>query len=333
MNNIIDVTPGDSSVGVVNEDETQLDLFFKMHERVNAKNEEISKTYSNNILVTIKDVEELHYKTIQSINSLQPAMSQINTRIAVSHNEGESEKFNSFDEFLNHNKTSPNPTSNIMMTYTFTLHDLEKDTFENYKVNNVIRSRIAELSQIEKEAPSFLSSAIISSLVTTSAMITIEYSDYVKARHFTAMFDEWIKGCEESKSSKVIVYLKKITKYIQPVGIMTIYALMAYFTASAIDEKFIDSNLIVKFVVIYASFFLVVRGVSDMLLRSIESSIDSYLAISYLNISKGDAKLIKKFTTRNKSSLMWAVGGLLGTIVIGIFTSMTYDFIKWFIQN
>lgn len=331
MNDIIDVTPSDSSVGMVNEDETELELFFKMHERINAKSEEISKSYSNNILITIKDIQELHYKTMQSIESLRPAMSSIGIRIAVSHNEGESEKFNSFDEFLTHNKTSPNPTSNIQMTYTFTLHDAEKDTFENYKVNNVVRSRVAEIRQIEKEAPSFISKVLISSLVTTTAMISIEYSDYVKARHFTAMFDEWIKGCDESKKIESINSLKKVSGFIPRIGIMTIYALMAYFTASAIDAKFVNSDYIVKFVVIYASVFLIIRGFCQILLNKIEDSINGYLALSYLDISKGDAKIIKDFSSRNRSSILWALGGIAGTIILGIVTSMIYDFIKWFL--
>jgi hypothetical protein len=333
MKDISGVTHNESSVGLVNEEENQLELFFKMHERINAKNEEISKSYSNNILVTIKDIQELHFKTMQSINSLQPAMSQIGIRIAVSHNEGESEKFNSFEEFLNHNKTSPNPTSNIQMTYAFTLHDVENTTFENYKVKNMVRSRVAEISQIEKEAPSFISKAIISSIVTTTAMTTIEYSDYVKARHFTAMFDEWIRGCDESKSMGFINTLKKVSDFIPQIGLMIIYALMAYFTASAIDAKFVNSDYIVKFVVIYASVFLIVRGLCQIFLRKVEESINGYLALSFLNISKGDAKIIKAFSSRNRYSILWAIGGLIGTVSVGIFTSVTYDFIKWLLLS
>jgi len=331
MNDIIDARPSDSSVGLVNEEESQLDLFFKMHEKINAKNEEISKSYSNNILITIKDIEELHCKTIQSINSLQPAKSAIGIRIAVSHNEGDSEKFNSFDEFLNHNKTSPNPTSNIQMIYTFTLHDADKDTFENYKITNVVRSRIAEIAQIEKEAPPFISKVLISSIVTKTAIITIEYSDYVKARHFTAMFDEWIRGCDESRQTYAVNILKVISDYIPSVGIMIIYALMAYFTASALDSEYINSDNIVKFSVTYTSVFLIIRGVSKMFLSKIVESINGYIALSYIKISKGDLKIIKQFTSKNTTSIIWAIGGTLGAVIIGIFTSMVYDFIKWFL--
>jgi len=333
MNDISGIKHNESSVGLVSKDESQLELFFKMYERINAKNEEISKSYTNNILVTIKDIQELHLKTVQSINALQPAMSQIGIRIAVSHIEGESEKFNSFEEFLNHNKTSPNPTSDIQMTYTFTLHDAERSTFENYKVNHVVRSRVTSISQIEQEAPAFISKLLISSIATTTAATTIEYSDYVKARLFTAMFDEWIKGCDESKNMGFINILKKVSYFIPQVGLMVIYALIAYFTASAIDENFLNSDYIVKFVVIYASVFLIARGVCQICLREIEESINGYLALSFLNISKGDAKIIKAFSSRNRYSILWGLGGLTGTIFVGIFTSVAYDFIKWLLLS
>lgn len=333
MNDVVEVVSGNSGKGVLSSEDTQLDLFFKMHEKINAKNEEISKSYNNNILVEFKDIQELHFKTIQSIESLNPAKSNIGIRIAVSHNEGESEKFNSFEEFESHNKTSPNPTSNILMTYTFTLYDPDRDLFENYKVVNLIRSRVAELEQIEKEAPNFISKAIISGLVTTTAMITIEYSDYVKARHFTAMFDEWVKGCDESKSSRVIKLLKRVSHLITISGLLIIYALMAIFTVSAIDADLISGDLIIKFAVTYTSIFLIIRSLCNLFLKKIEYSIDSYLAISYLNINKGDAKIIKQYSNRNRSSMIWATIGVLGTITIGVLTNSVYDFIKWFLMG
>ena len=156
----------------------------------------------------------MHFKTTQSINSLKPVKSNINVRIAVSHNEGESEKFNSFEEFEKRNLTNPNPTSDVLLVYSFSIYDKETDNFENYKVMAHVRSRVAELKQIEREAPPFISSALVSSMVTTTAKITVHYSDYVKARHFAAMFDEWVRGCDKSKNIGLINKLKKISHLI-----------------------------------------------------------------------------------------------------------------------
>ena len=310
-----------------------LDLYFKIHDKVNARSEEISKSYKENILVKFEDVRELHNKILQSIKSLHPARNNLGIRISVSHNEGESEKFNSFEEFEKHNVTSPNPTSNIMMRYVFTLFDAETKQFETYKVTGVIGSRVAQLKEIEKEAPSFISGAIISSMVTTTAKITIQYEDYVKARHFTAMFDEWVKGCEVSNNVDFINTLKKFTHLIPRVGKLLVYVLLAMFTANAIDIHLITNDLSVKFIVVYASVFVVVGGLAETFLRKIETSIDSYLALSYLCINKGDAKLIKEYSDRNKSSIVWASISFACTLGLGVFTNSVYDLIKWFITS
>ncbi|QPI65534.1 hypothetical protein [Vreelandella venusta] len=331
MNDIVEVIENENS-GMVRHDDAQIDLFFKMHQKVNAKNEEISKSYNNNILVKFSDVQELHFKTTQSINSLKPVKSNINVRIAVSHNEGESEKFNSFEEFEKRNLTNPNPTSDVLLVYSFSIYDKETDNFENYKVMAHVRSRVAELKQIEREAPPFISSALVSSMVTTTAKITVHYSDYVKARHFAAMFDEWVRGCDESKNIGLINKLKKISHLISRFGKLAIYSVLGFFTVTAIDSAALSSNEILKFLVAYASIFVIVGGISEAILRKLEISIDSYLALSYLNINKGDAKLISEFSGRNRSSIIWSVLGVLGTIGVGIATSASYDFIKWLIS-
>ncbi|MCX2796404.1 hypothetical protein OQJ62_15880 [Microbulbifer thermotolerans] len=330
MNGIVEVVEHESP-GMIRHDDAQIDLFFKMHQKINAKNEEVSKSYKNNILVKFSDIKELHFKTVQSVNSLKPIKSNINVRIAVSHNEGESEKFNSFEEFESRNLTNPNPTSDILLIYSFSVYDKEENDFENYKIMAHVRSRVAELHQIEKEAPPFISSALISNIVTTTAKITVHYSDYVKARHFTAMFDEWIRGCDESKNIDIINKLKKVSHLISKFGKLSIYAVLGFFTVTAIDISVLNYNEVLKFLVAYASIFVIVGGVSEVILRKLELSIDSYLALSYLNINKGDAKLISDFSERNRSSIIWSLFGVIGTIGLGIATSASYDFIKWLI--
>lgn len=331
MNEPVLIDNTTTSSEVIRSEDAQSDFYFKLHQRINARSEEISKNYSNNILVKFEDIRELHLKTLQSITSLKPAKSIINTRISVSHLEGESEKFNSFEAFAQHNVTSPNATTDISLTYSFSLFDQEDGNFENYKVINQISSRVAQLHQLEKQAPPFISEAIISGMVTDTAKITVHYSDYVKARHFFSMFDEWIKGCDESKNSEKIRTLKKYSYLIPRVGKFIIYALLAWFTANAIDSNTISTDFSIKFIVLYASVFVITGGISDTLLRLVERAIDSHLAISYLDINKGDKKLIQRFNDRNKRSIRNTVTGLAGTLILGISTSAAYDAIKWIV--
>lgn len=331
MSELLEAPGGQNGESLVSASNAQIDMYFQIHEKVNARSEETQKSYKNNILVSFNDIRELHLKTLQSIKALQPAKSIIGVRISVLHNEGEADKFNSFESFEAHNTTSPNPTSSINFVYSFTLYDQESGEFERYKIYNQISSRIAELKQLEKEAPSFVPKEIIASIVTNSAKIKVEYTDYVKARHFIAMFDEWIKSCDETTPNVIIGKLKSTSHLITKFGVLAIYALLAYSTIKAINTKALNPTHQMEFLIAYASIFVICGGVAESFLRKMERSIDLNIALSYLNINKGDAKLIREYSNRNKKNITWALIGLAGTIVISLISSAAYDLIKWLI--
>ena len=169
-------------------------------------------------------------------------------------------------------------------------------------------------------------------MVTITAKITIHYSDYVKARHFTAMFDEWIRGCDESKNIKFIDKLKKVSHLIKKIGRFVIIATLSLYTIFSIGDAEVSANMLLKFLVAYAAVFVIVAGIAELVLIKLEKSIDSYLPMSYLDINKGDSKLIKKFENRNAYSVIWSVISVVGAICVGLATSATYDFIKWLIS-
>lgn len=334
MNDIVERLDDVDSGEIIRAEDAQYDLYFKIHQRVNAKSEEISKSYKNNILVEFSDIQELHQKTVQSIKSLKPVSSSLSERVEVYHNEGEAEKFNSFDDFQKYNLTSPSPTAQVSLIYRFVIFDSESGEFENYRVSAEVRSRVAELKQIEKEAPAFLSKALISSLVTQTARISIRYSDYVKARHFTAMFDEWVKGCDEAKSIKHINKMKKVSHLLTAYGKLIILFFLAFFTVISLRSESAELNisLALQFFVIYSAVFVTVGNLASLFLGRIESSIDSYLSLSYIKINKGDNKAIRQYSGRNKYSLAWGVVGFIGTVGVGVLASATYDLIKSFLQ-
>ncbi|NNM41049.1 hypothetical protein HKI82_11795 [Vibrio plantisponsor] len=334
MSEIIEVVESHSgNTNVSTFDDAQLDLYFKIHQKVNQKSEEISKSYKNNILVEFSDIEELHEKIIQTIQSANPHRGSIIMQMMVSHHEGEAERFKTFEDFKNHNVTSPNPTTELGLIYKFSIQDSKSREVENYKVVANVKSRVGELYQIEQEAPSFISAAIVSSMVTTTARIMVEYSDYVKARHFIAMFDEWIKGCDESKEIKFISKLKSVSHLISRFGHLIIISLLGLFVSQSIDTGSLGSDELIKFIVLYGSVFVVISSLAELCFRKLEHAIDSYLALSYLKINKGDNKLIKSFKDRNKRSIRWSLMGIAGGFCMGVASSAAYDFIKFVINT
>lgn len=308
------------------------DFYLKLHQRINSKNEETQRSYKNNIVVKFTDIKELHLKTIQSISALGPDQSAIGVRINVVHNEGEADSFNSFAAFETHNITSPNPTSSISLIYTFVLIDTKSGSVEQYKIQNQISSRIAELKQIENEAPKFLPRELFASILTTTARIKVEYSDYVKARHFIAMFDEWIRGCDENRINRFVKIMQPNSYLISKLGVLLFQLVLAWTTISQIHSHGISQDQYVTFIVAYAFLFVAVGSISSLFLVRLERAIDGFLTLSYLEINKGDGKLIKEFTNRNKESVKLAIVNFGAAIFIGICSNFAYDSIKFVLR-
>ncbi|TOJ87283.1 hypothetical protein CGI30_14235 [Vibrio parahaemolyticus] len=318
-----------SSEVALREQQREVALFCEIYERVNSTNDEIKKRYKTNLRVEFDDIKELHEKTVQTINSLNP--NSVGLKILLAQNNGESEKFVSFEDFCNYKATSPKPTNNVYMLYNFSLVDSESGEVELYKVKLRIGSRIAMLTEIAAEAPSGLPAPVLASIATPTAMIHIEYSDYIKARSFISMMDEWVQGCDESKESKVFEFLKPYSHLLPALGRNCIFMLFAYATFMGLGSDDLSNVQVAKFFIFYMTVFTLLGSLVSALLSRVEQSIDSYLAISYININKGDRKLIKSFESKNKRSILLSVLGVAATIVIGVTTNTVFEIIKPYI--
>lgn len=324
-----EILPEEKNRELITREAKDVEYFCSIYERVNAANDEIKKKYSNNLLVEFNDLQELHEKTCQTIRRLNP--SSVGTKIYVSFNNGESEKFKTFEEFKNYKATSPNPTNNVYMVYNFSIIDAETGRFETYKVKIRIVSRIAMISEFEKEAPPFMSPTMLASIATPTVIIAVEYADYVRARNFISMIDEWVDGCDDERSSKTINRSKSFSHLIPKIGSNAIFILLAYFTIISIGDTDFSSNHLAKLLIFYATAFTVLGVLSSQFLSKVEQAIDSYMVMSYINLTKGDYKLIKRFKGQNKKSIYVSIFGVLATIGIGVFTNYFYDLIKEFL--
>lgn len=307
----------------------EFEFFCNIYERVNSSNDEIKKQYKNNLLIKFDEIKELHEKTFQTIRSLKPT--SVGLKINISQNEGESENFESFEDFESHKVTSPKPTNSVYFVYNFSIFDKDSNVFETYKVKIRIISRVSMLAEFEKEAPSFMPPTVLASLATPTVIIAIEYADYIKARNFISMSDEWVKGCEESGGSKIIHSLKRYSHFLPKIGKNIIYILLAYYTINAIGQNDFDNAQLGKLIIFYMTSFIVLGSLAAIFLSKLEQSIDSYMSVSYIDMNKGDKKLIRKYENRNRSSLFWSAIGLLGTIGIGVLTNTIYELMKGYI--
>jgi hypothetical protein len=306
-----------------------LDLFHRIHQKITSKNEEISKNYTNNIVIKFSDLKELHYKCLQCIHSLtQITDDSIGVRVVISHLAGQAEKFNSFDEFEKFNITSPNPTLTVEMQYRFSLWDIQSNSFESYIVRANSSSRLSEMEHMRSEFPSDLPTEFLTSLISRVSRVSVEYSDYVKARTFIAMYDEWIQGLHEFEESKVKRFLLPISRLLSSYGHLIIVFLLAIFTANSLEKNPLDEGLFLQFLIVYASMFVLIANIGKSLFSAFQRSILSMITLSYIELNKGDKKLVDKYIKESSRSKWTSAKSLLGAFLLGLSTNWTYDLVK-----
>lgn len=304
-----------------------IDTFCRIYQKVNQTLKETSKTYENDLLLNFSDLEEIHRKTSQAIYTFKP--NSVTLKINLEQAEGEYHIFKDFDSFKNHNTTSPYPTHNVFFEYKFIVFDNDNGKFENYNVSFRLSSRLAEFEKAQVNSPDFLVE-MMSSIKTTVAVINVEYYDYVKARTFMAAFDEWVKGCTESQSSKSLIAAKKIAKHAPRVGSLFIIGLVTYLTVKSIPAVITDLSFVLKFIITYGSIFVFIRTLSNILLGNIRKKFNRNIALSYLKINKGDEKLIDRYKNQFANSIKSSVLSIILTITLGISTNFMYDVVKYF---
>jgi len=75
----------------------------------------------------------------------------------------------------------------------------------------------------------------------------------------------------------------------------------------------------------------VLGSLVSLLLSRVEVAVDTYMPMAFINMNKGDAKLIQKYEGKNLRSIGWSILGMLGAIGVGLFTNTIYDLVKNYI--
>ena len=286
-----------------------IDIYNKIFKHINKKRENLSKTYNNNLLINFEDVNQLHHRTIQTIKSYDSM--EIIVDITIFHVGGEKNSFDNFESFSHHNKTNANPTSEIVITYIFSVQ--KNKNIEKYTITNKIKSKISLYKKYKNEIPKYLINMIYNNIDTVE--INIEYDDYIKARSFLSNIDDWVSGCAESNNNSFIKFCKKHSNYIPRLGRIIIYAILAYIAYNSIEENNINNVFALKFLIIYASIFIIISDLSKIILRELEIMIDSHITLSYINLNKGDEKLISEFEVYDKNIYYIIISYIFMTLV------------------
>lgn len=310
-----------SNLKIVNDDDSITPKIYQaIYHQITGRTEKISRTYDDNLLIDFDEIEELHNKILQ-IKDVHQILAS-NEIISIFYDNDRKEDFTSFERFRKYNATTTKPTINLILKYNFSilLHDIPNP--QEYVVTVKLTSRLAAIEALNEKTPHFISRGLLAFFSSNVAEIHIEYADYVVARTFTESFDEWVSGCNSTPKNKLLTFFQTYSHYIPKLIKLIIALLCIYSYLTAIDllpENFTrDWGRL--FILSFTSFYVIIQ-VSFLFGRKIEIYIDSLYQDSYLNLNKGDKKLISNSKIkRNKIFKNIFLNACL-TILLGIISS------------
>jgi hypothetical protein len=320
--NIDSVRVGESSAVI------SAKAYQDIYHQITGRTEQIRKRYSQNLLVEFSELEQLHHKIMQ-LCDVHNIVAR-NEVVSIFHEKERKDQFTSFERFRTYNANSSSPTVNVVLKYNFSIIPAGLEKTQEYVVTVRLSSRVAMLEQIESDAPPFVRGRIFRYLTGNTAEITVEYADYIIARGFLEAFDEWVRGCKAEPDVLWLLFSQRwshltpmITKL--ATALVTIsYAVLAipsFFGAVENPPEW------ARFFIVFIGGFYIITNIAGVAGGLIEESIDNMTVISYLNLNKGDKKLIDKFKRRKFSMAMKFVLGCLLTVLLGFISSQLAELV------
>lgn len=289
------------------------------YHQITGRTEQIKKRYQDDLLIDFSALEQLNHKIMQLCEVHNIVAN--NEVISIFHEKERKEQFTSFERFKIYNSNSVSPTVSTVIKYNFSIIPPNLQQPQEYIITIHLTSRVAIAEQMKEEIPPFMRARFFRLMSDNTAEITIDYVDYVIARSFLEAFDEWVKGCNIAPKKKWLRKLRRWSHLAPKIISNGVVVLIAIFALQAIPNFFskpVNPEIGARFFVIYSASIYIMIFLANVAGDMIENAIDSYPILSYLNLNRGDLKLIDDFYQSKNQVIYKFIFGCFITIILGV---------------
>lgn len=241
----------------------------------------------------------------------------LNSSVIVIHKDKSKSVFESFDAFRGYVTGGSSPTRLVILIYKYLLSSPSTDQVQSYEIKIELNSKLAYYELMnEDKLPSEMKSLLIR--VMSTVELEVKYEDYLKAKVIVDLVDNWVSGCPNSDdwSTDFIKSLQNNSRVFSALFSCIAVLCLMFYLKNDISE-FIPKDSPVEH---YAIFLLQVLGLSYLIImiargvgKLVENFLDFYPFLSYIEINKGDTKLISK----RKGTITAVILKIIGTIILG----------------
>jgi hypothetical protein len=159
-----------------------------------------------------------------------------------------------------------------------------------------------------------------------TAVVEVQYVDYMVARNFLNLVDEWFKGIPKATELKFLHWLQVRSHYIPRLARFFTVIFVGYLVVALIPHFIIQGSTDLQLFARYLGYAMIgtysAYTFAGWSAAFIESALDNYTELSYLNLTKGDEIEIGKAKRNNIFAIAKGIGGFVLTICVSIFTKI-----------
>lgn len=297
-----------------------MQVYQDLYHQITKKTEEKQVEYSSAIKIELDDIKQLDLKIKQTIEQWDVLV--INCSYTIFSDRNQKEVYSSIERFCMYNEGASSCTENVVIRYNFSLRASQTKNPQSYTIQINLSNRVALRKKIIEESPIKIPPVVISMLSSKTAEIKVGFVDYVCARSIMSAFDEWIKSLDESAESGFIKKLKEQSFLIKPVFEILTLAFLFYLIYLKIPI-YVSEDSPSPQLIAYFLFFIVVAvfslyKFSGFMGAFVGGAIGSVSEVSYIKLTKGDAKYIDRLLSSNKHEKVKAILGSVVNILVSV---------------
>lgn len=325
----IDNTPQTGRSITIHPDDTSLSVAQAIYHHVTAKTERIFEAHSDFYVIKEDDIHQIIHK----IKQVAQRHHQEEWSCVIDHAlfKKERTRHSSFEKFKYSDRSQPDPTSEIVITYDFLSQNpftMPQDDIkpERYKiVINISQEQYLLAMDSDDSRPGFLRRLHNFPTVT----VNIQYVDYTIARSLLAATREWVSGLESSKRSKMTNFLLRHQFSMADILPIVFLACLLLGFAGLITSGSagVDTSFLLRALAASALFY----GLGSLLAENLANSIYFTQFPTVICFTRGDLMHYEKIRTKRSHAykvLTFIFFGIAFTIAINLFSSFIYDLIK-----
>lgn len=299
--------------------EVSMQLLQQVYKDITERSETLSKDYDVNHQVKFEDIEQLNCKVEHLLE--QYNVVEKNCFVTFYHVDDSRESFSSFDRSRAYEAASLSPTESIRIEYIFLIVLPIAKKPQQYKISIEIQSRAGIIFKSKKETG--MTERVLEIMSAKTGYLSIEYIDYAVARTLMHAIDQWFTGLPATPKNKILVHAKKFSGeasfLLHGLAIaVSSLSLINYF--HPLIDGMTPGKILVAGIASYALIMLA-ASLSAKVGYFISKSIGNSFEISYIDLNRGDQKVIGSLKRSNVWAYVKATAGIFFAVLINIFSA------------